>query len=212
MIVATVAVVAGGHSERRIFELAQVQARREASINSHLDTREVAFQQVQDALAKKDLELATIQQKHTALLTEVTELRRVKHREGVNMDYLKNVIVQYMCFPPSASERAALVHVIGTLLQFSPAENKQVADALRAPIWSMRPVREVKPPKPRESSSNSSGPAQVPQEAQNGLPTRSESLEYPTPSSIFAADDHGPEQIGAIMVESHTEADGETKA
>jgi hypothetical protein len=56
---------------------------------AHRDTRELAFQQVQTALALKDLELARLQQGHTHLVAEVADLRRVAKREGVNMDYLK---------------------------------------------------------------------------------------------------------------------------
>jgi hypothetical protein len=58
------------------------------------DTRELAFQQLQHTLATKDLELAKIQQEYDQLSVEITELRRVTRREGVNMDYLKNIIIQ----------------------------------------------------------------------------------------------------------------------
>jgi hypothetical protein len=91
-----------------------------------VDTRELAFQQVQDALAKRDLDLADLQQKYQVLLSEVTELRRFRKRETVNMDYLKNVVLQYLSFPSNASEKAPLVRVIAMLLQFTPAEVKQV--------------------------------------------------------------------------------------
>lgn len=110
------------------------------------DTRELAFQQVQNALALKDLELARLQQGHTHLVAEVADLRRVAKREGVNMDYLKNVVLQYMTFPPSSAERNALVPVLALLLQFSPAELAQADAASKTSIWTStaRPVKEVK--------------------------------------------------------------------
>ncbi len=60
------------------------------------DTREVAFQQLQTALASKDLELARNQQSLSHLTAEVLELRRTHQRDGINMDYLKNIIIQVM--------------------------------------------------------------------------------------------------------------------
>lgn len=58
------------------------------------DNREVAFQQLQSALAGKDLELARLQQAQTEQAAELAEMRRVTKREGVNMDYLKNIVLQ----------------------------------------------------------------------------------------------------------------------
>lgn len=54
----------------------------------------MAFQQLQTALAARDLDLARVQQSQSALATEVSELRRHTKREGVNLDYLKNVVLQ----------------------------------------------------------------------------------------------------------------------
>jgi hypothetical protein len=39
-----------------------------------------------------------VQQSHSALAAEVSELRRHTKREGVNMDYLKNVVLQVRLF------------------------------------------------------------------------------------------------------------------
>jgi hypothetical protein len=56
----------------------------------------------------------------------VSELRRHAKREGVNMDYLKNVVLQYMSFPVSSPERTSLVPVIAMLLQFNAKELRLV--------------------------------------------------------------------------------------
>lgn len=90
-------IASGAHNERRIFELAKSQSQREATHNLHSDTRELAFQQLQHTLATRDLELAKLQSSHAQLLEENADLRRVSRREGVNMDYLKNIIVQVLC-------------------------------------------------------------------------------------------------------------------
>jgi len=59
------------------------------SINCHLYTP-----QVQSKLASKDLELAKTQQNLALLQSEVVELRRFSKRDGINMDYLKNIVIQ----------------------------------------------------------------------------------------------------------------------
>ena len=108
------------------------------------DTRELAFQQMQATLAARDLDLARVQQSHTALAAEVSELRRHTKREDVNMDYLKNVVLQYMSFPVQAPERGSLVPVIAMLLQFNVKEVNMVESALKEPVWGQIPVKEVK--------------------------------------------------------------------
>jgi hypothetical protein len=123
----------------------------------HSDTRELAFQQLQAALAARDLDLARVQQSHSALSAEVSELRRHTKREGVNMDYLKNVVLQYMSFPVQAPERASLVPVIAMLLQFNVKELAQVEKALKEPFFSQRPVKEVKRALSRASASTALG-------------------------------------------------------
>ncbi|CAE7579105.1 Gcc1, partial [Symbiodinium microadriaticum] len=138
-------IASGNPTERKIFELAKSQADRDAAIELNRDTRELTFQQVQNALAVKDLELARLQQTHTQLANEAADLRRVAKREGVNMDYLKNVVLQYMTFPHASAERNALVPVLSLLLQFSAAELSQVDAASKASIWAPgRQAKEVK--------------------------------------------------------------------
>lgn len=84
----------GTPQERKIFELATSQARRESMHGAHNDTRELAFAQLQGKLAARDLELARTQQALAALQGEAGELRRTHQREGINMDYLKNIVIQ----------------------------------------------------------------------------------------------------------------------
>ena len=62
------------------------------------DTREIAFGILQSTLAEKDLELAVVHNKLDELNGQLTELRRISRRETVNMDYLKNIILQVIVF------------------------------------------------------------------------------------------------------------------
>lgn len=137
-------IASGAPTDRKLLEFAQAQSRRDTMNGVHRDTREVAFQQLQVKLASKDYELAQTQQSLHQLMQEVLELRKIKQREGINMDYLKNVILQYMIFPIASSERMALIPVIAMLLQFSPKEMQDINHALRDPNFGVRAVKEVK--------------------------------------------------------------------
>ena len=113
------------------------------------------------------------------LSAEISELRRHTKREGVNMDYLKNVVLQYMSFPVQCPERSSLVPVIAMLLQFNTKEFAQAEKALKEPIWGQRPVTEVK--RALHKASSSSYSLSLP--TNNQLPNTSEGLTLsPTPS------------------------------
>ena len=137
-------IESGAPNERRIFEIATAQSKRDTLYGQHKDSREIAFLQIQEVLAAKDLELASMQQSHTKLVAEVADLRRTSRREGINMDYLKNIILQYMKLPIAAPERMSLVPVIATLLQFNKKELTEAEGAMKSPMWNSLPVKEVK--------------------------------------------------------------------
>lgn len=63
---------------------------------------------------------------------------------ALNRYMITCVCVQYMSFPVQAPERGSLVPVIAMLLQFNVRELAEAEKALREPIWSTRPVKEVK--------------------------------------------------------------------
>jgi len=49
-----------------------------------------------------------------------------------------------MKLPMAAPERMSLVPVIATLLQFSSGELAEAEGAMKAPMWTSLPVKEVK--------------------------------------------------------------------
>ena len=75
-----VEIRSGAPNERRIFEIAKSQAQREHLHSVKLDTRELAFQQLQDKLSLKDLQLAQLQTANSGLQAEVAQLSRVAKR------------------------------------------------------------------------------------------------------------------------------------
>jgi len=98
------------------------------------ENRELAVQQLQRALAARDMDLACSQKLQSELTVEAVELRCAHQREGINMDYLKNIVVQYMSFPVQSSERMSLIPVIAMLLQFSSRELTDVHKANREAV------------------------------------------------------------------------------
>jgi hypothetical protein len=107
------------------------------------DNRELVLQRLQEVLAGKDHDLALLQQSHQALTEEVAELRRTNRREGVNMDYLKHVVLQYMSFSQRSTERRTLVPVIAMLLQFSRSELLEIDRTETDPSWNPKPTKEL---------------------------------------------------------------------
>jgi hypothetical protein len=135
--------------------------------------------------------LAQAQQLLSDLNHEINELRKIKQREGINMDYLKNVVLQYMTFPINSSERNALIPVLAMLLQFSPKEMMEIQKSVRDPIWGTRPVKEVKrvenrpPPLPAAVGNSGSRP---PAASSGGRPLSSmDSSSHSAPAAMTSS-------------------------
>ena len=91
-------IQSGAPGERKIMALAESQAKRDLSLGLKRETSELSLHQLQLVLSTKDFELASLQQKFSGLQAEVLELRRGQRREGVSMDYLKNIIFKVGSF------------------------------------------------------------------------------------------------------------------
>eukprot|EP00898_Chlorokybus_atmophyticus_P007809 jgi/Chlat1/8029/Chrsp7S07765 len=72
--------------------------------------------------AQQEIELHTAQE--TALKEAIRELERSKRREGVDMTYLKNIVLKLIL----SGEVETLLPVVGSLLQFTPDEIKRCKD------------------------------------------------------------------------------------
>ncbi|KAI9920672.1 hypothetical protein PsorP6_001631 [Peronosclerospora sorghi] len=145
-------VRSGGADHRQILELAQLQATRDAEARQQAAQLEALRQQVTHAQHEMHaLREANEQQAH-----ELQALLQNQRRDGVNMEYLKNVVVQYLAFPPGSSQQARLVPVLATLLQFTAADQHEIQRACgrRATSWTAWRSRDVErhAPAPRASS------------------------------------------------------------
>lgn len=125
----------GSLSDRRIFELDAKQNNRESQQVSEIEIRDKIIERMKEALLDRDGELATSEKHVQEVENQVEELCRVRRREDVNLDYLKSVVVQYLSLPSGTSERARLLPVLATLLQFNEADYKTIEEGKQKVSW-----------------------------------------------------------------------------
>jgi GRIP domain len=125
----------GSFSDRRIFELAAKQSNRESLQASEIEIRDKAIERMKVALLERDGDLAYFESHVHEVEGQVEELCKMRRREDVNVDYLKSVVVQYLSLPPGSSERARLLPVLATLLQFNDGDYKTIEEGKQKLSW-----------------------------------------------------------------------------
>ena len=98
--------------------------------------RDVALQKLQSVVADKDLELAAVAREVRDLrlrLSQMESRQTLQQSGGVNVEYLKNILVQYLSFPHASAERKVLFPVLSTLLQFSDKDLDSIREGAAAP-------------------------------------------------------------------------------
>ncbi|CAM9342541.1 unnamed protein product, partial [Phaeothamnion confervicola] len=139
-------VASGGHSERKIMELAAAQAQRGGGLAQELERCEAEVAGLREDLAAAAAEAAAARASEARMRRHVDDMSRAERRGDVNLEYLKNVVVQYMTFGAGTSERRALVPVIATLLQFGDEDRQRVQAGLSWEWWGgMMSVKTVTP-------------------------------------------------------------------
>ena len=125
----------GSLSDRRIFELAAQQSNRESVAVAEIDLRDKLVQRLAEKLESRDSDLASAEYTVQKVEGQVEELCRVRRREDVNLDYLKSIVVQYLSKPSGSSERAALLPVLATLLQFDSSDYEAIQAGKAKVSW-----------------------------------------------------------------------------
>jgi hypothetical protein len=125
----------GSLSDRRIFELAAHQSNRDTAAVAEIAIRDTMIEQLSRKLEEGDCDLASAEITVVRAEDQVEQLARVQRREGVNMDYLKSIVVQYLAKPPGSSERTALLPVLATLLQFDSNDYKAIEEGKDKVTW-----------------------------------------------------------------------------
>ncbi|CAJ1930632.1 unnamed protein product [Sphenostylis stenocarpa] len=110
-------------AEQQILLLARQQAQREEELAQ--SQRHILA--LQEEIEELERENRLHSQQETMLKTELRNMERSKKREGVDMTYLKNVILKLL----ETGEVEVLLPVIGMLLQFSPEEMQKCQQAYR---------------------------------------------------------------------------------
>ncbi|XP_041016605.1 protein GRIP isoform X2 [Juglans microcarpa x Juglans regia] len=110
-------------AEQQILLLARQQAQREEELAQ--SQRHILA--LQEEIEELERENRLHSQQEAILKAELRNVERTQKREGVDMTYLKNVILKLL----ETGEVEALLPVIGMLLQFSPEEIQKCQQAYR---------------------------------------------------------------------------------
>ncbi|KAF7829034.1 protein GRIP [Senna tora] len=110
-------------AEQQILLLARQQAQRE----EELARSQRHILALQEEIEELERENRLHNQQEAMLKAELRNMERTKKREGVDMTYLKNVILKLL----ETGEVEALLPVIAMLLQFSPDEMQKCQQAYR---------------------------------------------------------------------------------
>lgn len=111
-------------AEQQILLLARQQAQRE----EELAQTQRHILALQDEIEELERENRLHSQQEAMLKDELRSMERSQKREGVDMTYLKNVILKLL----ETGEVEALLPVVGMLLQFSPEEIRKCQQAYRS--------------------------------------------------------------------------------
>jgi chromosome segregation ATPase len=125
----------GSYSDRRIFELAAKQSDRESYQVSEIEVRDNIIDRLKEALLDRDGDLASAEKHAHEVESQIEELFRIRRREDVNIDYLKSIVVQYLSLPSGSTERARLLPVLATLLQFDAADYRTIEEGKNKVSW-----------------------------------------------------------------------------
>jgi hypothetical protein len=125
----------GSLSDRRILELAAKQSNRESQQFSEIEIRDKMIDRMKEKLLDRDGKLASVENHVQEVEGQVEELYRVRRREDVNIDYLKSTVVKYLSLPPGSSERAGLLPVLATLLQFDQNDYRTIEEGKNKLSW-----------------------------------------------------------------------------
>ncbi|KAL4186490.1 hypothetical protein AMTRI_Chr09g34150 [Amborella trichopoda] len=110
-------------AEQQILILARQQAHREEEL-AQCQRHILALQEEIDELEHEN---RLHNQQEAMLKAELRNMERAQKREGVDMTYLKNVVLKLL----ETGEVEALLPVVATLLQFSPEEIRKCQEASR---------------------------------------------------------------------------------
>jgi hypothetical protein len=114
-----------GSEERRILELASLQASRDEAVRA----AENEAAQARQTLVEWRGKLEQVKTERDFLAQQLHESRHSASRHTVNLDYLKQVMVQFLGYQSAPDKQKAMFPVIAQLLLFNEQDHKAVAAA-----------------------------------------------------------------------------------
>jgi chromosome segregation ATPase len=112
-------LASGGHEHRKFVEIAERQARREGALASEAAQSKLATSRLKRAIRDRDSEVADLASQLLACQKKLEDARRGLGRDATNLEYVKNLLVQYFSLRQNSSEQASLVPVLATVLAFT---------------------------------------------------------------------------------------------
>ncbi|TXG59898.1 hypothetical protein EZV62_014471 [Acer yangbiense] len=106
----------------------QILARQQAQREEELSQTQRHILALQEEIEELEQENRLHNQQETMLKEELRNMERMQKREGVDMTYLKNIILKLL----ETGEVEALLPVVAMLLQFSPEEMQKCQQTYRA--------------------------------------------------------------------------------
>ncbi|GJN32274.1 hypothetical protein PR202_gb20770 [Eleusine coracana subsp. coracana] len=110
----------------------------QGSVQQDAMSVELAEQQILQEIEELERENRLHDQQEALLKAELRNMERSQKREGIDMTYLKNVILKLL----ETGEVGALLPVVATLLQFSPDELKKCQQGVLSSVISSQPPAE----------------------------------------------------------------------
>eukprot|EP00977_Amphora_coffeiformis_P015182 scaffold4442_cov125-Amphora_coffeaeformis.AAC.13 len=101
---------------------------------NEIQLRDKLIERLRSDLLGRDGDLASME-KHLEETKAKLEEMDPNRQPGVNIDYLKDVVVKYLSRPPGSSERAQLLPVLATLLKFDAADYKVIEEGKQRLSW-----------------------------------------------------------------------------
>jgi len=126
----TTEVESGRPQERQILLFAQSQAKRES--NQKKMKGLIMDLTGKLTVTESKLNAQTINEKKL----RTTLQRRIRLQDGVNMEYLRNIVLKYMSLKTERSQRLQLVPALASLLDFSKVELAGVVGANKERVQS----------------------------------------------------------------------------
>ncbi len=127
--------LSGISSESSIFYFAHEQRRKDVEINTlrkQKHSLELALRDLQHSTTLKE---DKYQDQVEQLEENIRKYERNKSRESANLEYLKNVVFQYMvCSDVNGKQQ--MLNAIATILQFSPREKDAVTQRILKGWWA----------------------------------------------------------------------------